>query len=171
MLAKLHSLCPQSLCATTLSYLIQDSPWNSPSYSHIVTTGLSLFPKDTSYLYVSRIPQSHSTPKSGNVCGRRYIKTKIQSWHPHLLTLSALPSFSGPIFSHIHSKPGESKTSQSNTSRTPSGVIVPTQEPKDITPTPVTMRRHISQLSSTLIICVGLKYTGIDRKSIGKPSV
>ena len=36
-------------------------------------TGSFLFPKDISYLYVLRIPRSHSTPKSGNICGRRYI--------------------------------------------------------------------------------------------------
>ena len=170
-LAKSRSICPRFLYATTLSSLIQDSPWSSPSYSPITTTGSSLSLKATNFSYVLRTPLFPSTPKSGNVCGRRYTKTKIPSWHPHLPISFALPSFSGQVSSHTHSQLEGSRTSQSNTSKTQSGVTVPILGPKDITPTPIMTRRHISQLSSTLIICVGLKYAGIDRKSIGKPSV
>ena len=169
VLAESHSTCPLSSYIATSSYLIQAFPWTSPSYSHTRMTGSSLFHKVTNYSYMSRIPQSHSMPKSGNVCGRRYTKTKIPSWHPHHLTSFALPSFSGPISNPIHSWLEESKTSQSNTSRMPSGVIVLTQELKGITPTPVTTRRPISQLSSISITFVGLKYVGIDKRNTGTP--
>ena len=83
VLAKPRSICPQSSYVTTSSYSTQVSLWTSPSCSHIKMTGLSLFHKVINYSYASRIPGSHSMPKLGNVCGRCYIKTKIQSWHPH----------------------------------------------------------------------------------------
>ena len=103
VLAKSCSICPLSSYATTLSYSIQASLWNLPSYSLTATTGSFLFPKVINYSFASRIPQSHSTPKSGNVCGRRYTKTKIQPWRPHHPILSVLPSFSGPILNPTHS--------------------------------------------------------------------
>ena len=82
VLAKSRSICQQSLYATTSSYLIQVFPWTSPFYSHIKTIGLSSFPKVINYSFVLRIPWSLSTPKSGNVCGRRYNgRTHISWWN------------------------------------------------------------------------------------------
>ena len=134
-------------------------------------TGSSSFPKVINYSYTSRTPQSPSMPKSGNVCGRRYTKTKISSWRPHLRISFALLSFSGQISSHIHSQPEGSKMSQSNTSRAQGGVTVLTQELKDITPTPVMTRRLISQLSSISITSVGLKYVEIGKRNTGRPFI
>ena len=103
VLAKSRSICPPSSYIITLSYSTQVSLWISPSYSHTRTTGSSLSLKDTSYLFVLRTPPSPSMPKSGNVCGRRYTKTKIQPWRPHHPTLSVLPNSSGPILNPTHS--------------------------------------------------------------------
>ena len=72
VLAKSRSICRRSSYATTSSYLIQVFPWSLPFCSPIKTIGLSSSHKDISYLFASRTPQSPSTPKSGNVCGRRY---------------------------------------------------------------------------------------------------
>ena len=76
VLAKSRSICQQSLYATTSSYLIQVSPWTSPSYSHIKTIGSSSSHRVINYLFMSRIPQSPSTPKSGNICGRHYMSDR-----------------------------------------------------------------------------------------------
>ena len=64
VLAKSCDICPLSSSATTLLFSTQVSPWNSPSYSLIATTGLFSFPKVISYSYALRIPRSPSMPKS-----------------------------------------------------------------------------------------------------------
>ena len=147
ILAKSCSICPQFSYATTLLFSTQV----------------------TSYSFESKTPWSPSTPKSGNICGGCYIKTNISLWCLHLWISFALPSSSGQILNSICFQQEENRTYQSNTSRTLGGVIVLILGLKGITQTQDTTKRHISQLSLTLITCVGLKYTGIDKKNIGKP--
>ena len=72
VLAKSRSICPLSIYTTTLSSLIQGSPLTLLSSSLIMMIGLSWSLKDTNCSCASRTPQSPLTPKSGNVCGRRY---------------------------------------------------------------------------------------------------
>ena len=72
VLAKSRDICPLSSSTTISLSSIQVSLSNLPSYSLIMTIGSSSFPKVINYLCVSRIPQSPSMPKSGNVCGRHY---------------------------------------------------------------------------------------------------
>ena len=86
VLAKSRGICPQSTYATTLLSLIQVSLLNLLSSFLITTTGSSWFLKGISYSFVSRTPQSPSTPKSGNICGRHYRGDKLMQIESQTLT-------------------------------------------------------------------------------------
>ena len=73
-LAESHSIYPLSIYATTSSSLIQGFPLTLLSSSPIMMTGSSLSLKDTNCLCALRIPWSPLMPKSGNVCGRHYMR-------------------------------------------------------------------------------------------------
>ena len=89
VLAKSRDICPLSTSVSTSSSLIQVSHSNSPFSSHIMMIGSSWSHKDINNLFMWRTPQSHSMPKSGNVCGRCY------THHPWKES-----TFFGTAFSH-----------------------------------------------------------------------